>query len=135
MALVSSRIVLNSNLSGVQQVYISSGLGGHNKKLRFFGLFTTQNRENFTELQKGIVESEFRFQLEQANVDIEKFEIKDRYFIILMLVPFEIDIKSILQAAINECNQYGNFLDTKFLFTNVKILGDEEIANLLKKKD
>jgi hypothetical protein len=52
-----------------------------------------------------------------------------------MLVPFDVNIKSILQAAINECNQYGNFLDTKFLFTNVKILSEEEIANLLKKKD
>lgn len=134
MALVSSRIVLNSNLSGKQQVYISSGLGGHDKKLRFFGLFTTQNRENFTDLQKNIVESEFTFQLEQANVDIEKFEIKDNYFTILMLVPFDVDIKSILQAAIDECNQYGNFLDAKFLFTNVKILSDEEIENLLKKK-
>lgn len=135
MALVSSRIVLNSNLSGKQQVYISSGLGGHDKKLRFFALFTTQNRENFTDLQKNIIESEFRFQLEQADVDIEKFEIEDNYFTILMLVPFDVNIKSILQAAIDECNQYGNFLDTKFLFTNVKILGEEEITNLLKKKD
>jgi REP element-mobilizing transposase RayT len=98
-------------------------------------LFTTQNRENFTDLQKNIIESEFRFQLEQADVDIEKFEIEDNYFTILMLVPFDVNIKSILQAAINECNQYGNFLDTKFLFTNVKILSEEEIANLLKKKD
>jgi hypothetical protein len=73
--------------------------------------------------------------LEQADVDIEKFEIEDNYFTILMLVPFDVNIKSILQAAIDECNQYGNFLDTKFLFTNVKILGEEEITNLLKKKD
>ena len=73
--------------------------------------------------------------MEQADVDIEKFEIEDNYFTILMLVPFDVNIKSILQAAINECNQYGNFLDTKFLFTNVKILSEEEIANLLKKKD
>src|SRR5690554_6102730 len=36
MALVSSRIVLSSDLSGQQQVYISTGLGGQEKKLRFF---------------------------------------------------------------------------------------------------
>lgn len=42
MALVSSRIILSSDLSGQQQVYISSGLGGHDKKLRFFALFTTK---------------------------------------------------------------------------------------------
>lgn len=135
MALVSSRIVLSSNLSGQQQVYISSGLGGHDKKLRFFALFTAQHSEIFTDLQKEIIESEFKFQLRKANVEIEKFEINKHYFTILMLVPFDIDLKSNLQAAIDECNQYGNFLDSKFLFTNIKMLTEEEIENLLKKKD
>ena len=134
MALVSSRIVLSSDLSGQQQVYISSGLGGQDKKLRFFGLFTTNERQELTDLQKEIVEREFFFQLQKADVVIEKFEIKDKYFTILMLFSFDKDVKSILNAAINECNQYGNFIDRKFLFTNVKVLNEKEIDNLLQKK-
>ena len=131
MALVSSRIVLSSDLSGHQQVYISSGLGGHDKKLRFFSLFTTQDRQFFSDLQKEIVEREFSFQLQQAEIVIEKFEIKDNYFTILMLFSFEKDAKSSLNAAVTECNQYGNFLDSRFLFTNVKVLTEKEIAHLL----
>ena len=127
MALVSSRIILSSELSGQQQVYISSGLGGHDKKLRFFSAFTTTNREPFTELQKEIVEREFNFQLQKADVIIEKFEIKEKYFTILMLFAFDIDAKSILNEAVAECNEYGNFLDTRFLFTNVKVLNDKEL--------
>ena len=134
MALVSSRIVLSSDLSGHQQVYISSGLGGHDKKLRFFALFTTQNRQGFTELQREIVEREFSFQLQKAEVMIEKFEIKDNYFTILMLFSFDKDAKSSLNAAVTECNQYGNFLDPRFLFTNVKVLTEKEITHLLDKK-
>ncbi|MBF6628370.1 MAG: hypothetical protein ITG04_07665 [Proteiniphilum sp.] len=134
MALVSSRIVLSSDLSGQQQVYISSGLGGQDKKLRFFGLFTTNERQELTDLQKEIVEREFFFQLQKADVVIEKFEIKDKYFTILMLFSFDKDVKSSLNAAINECNQYGNFIDRKFLFTNVKVLNEKEIDNLLQKK-
>lgn len=134
MALVSSRIVLNSDLSGQQQIYISSGLGGHEKKLRFFSLFTTLKREIFTTLQKEIVEREFKFQLEKSDVEIEKFEVHDNYFTILMLFPFDIDIKSSLNAAVNECNQYGNFLDTRYLFTNVKVLSEKEIESLLQNK-
>lgn len=133
MALVSSRIVLSSDLSGQQQVYISSGLGGQDKKLRFFGLFTTNERQELTDLQKEIVEREFFFQLQKADVVIEKFEIKDKYFTILMLFSFDKDVKSSLNAAINECNQYGNFIDRKFLFTNVKVLNEKEIDNLLQK--
>jgi hypothetical protein len=51
-----------------------------------------------------------------------------------MLFPFDKDVKSNLSAAIAECNQYGNFLDAKFLFTNVKVLSEKEIENILEKK-
>ncbi len=135
MALVSSRIILSSDLSGQQQIYVSSGLGGHDKRLRFFALFTTNNRGSLTDLQREIVEREFQFQLQQAEVEIEKFEIKDNYFTILMLFPIEKDVRTNLNAAVNECNQYGNFLDPRFLFTNVKILSESEIENLLTKKN
>ncbi|HKM45588.1 MAG TPA: hypothetical protein VJY12_09045, partial [Dysgonamonadaceae bacterium] len=40
IALIGCRIALSSDLSGKKQVYISSGLGGHENKLRFFSLFT-----------------------------------------------------------------------------------------------
>lgn len=134
MALVSSRIVLSSDLSGQQQVYISTGLGGQDKKLRFFSLFTTEDREPFTDLQKEIVEREFRFQLEKADIVIEKFETMGNYFTIQMLFSFDMNAKACLDAAVRECNQYGNFLETRFLFTNVKVLSEKEIENLLLRK-
>ena len=100
----------------------------------FRSLFTTNNRQPFTDLQKEIVEREFTFQIKKAEVEIEKFDIKDNYFTILMLFPIDIDAKLSLNAAVAECNQYGDFLDTKFLFTNVKILSESEIGKMLKKE-
>ena len=131
IALLGSRIGLNRDLLGKPQIYISSGLGGHDKKMRFFTLFITREHENFTEVQKELVEREFKFQLEGEDVEIETFEIKNNYFTILFLFPFKTDVRAILQSAIEECNQYGNFLDDKFLFTNVKVFSDEEIQKLL----
>ena len=134
IALVGSRIMLNSDLLGKQQVFISSGLGGHDNKLRCYALFSGPNSEDFTDLQKQIVEREFKFQFETANVEIEKFEIKEYYFSILMLFPYDVDVRSILQAAIEEINKYGNFLDHKYLFTNTKVMSDVEIQRILMKK-
>ena len=131
IALLGSRIGLDTELSGKPQIYISSGLGGHNKKLRFFTLFISSSLENFTDLQKQIVEREFKFQLEGADVVIESFDIEANYFSILFLFPFKTDVRAILQSAIEECNQYGDFLDSKFLFTNVKVFSDKEIQKLL----
>jgi hypothetical protein len=135
IALLGSRISLYSDLSGKPQTYISSGLGGHDKKLRFFALFISPTRENFTDHQKELIEREFRFQLESAEVDIETFEIEDNYFSILLLFPFRTDVRAILQSAIEECNQYGNFLDQKFLFTNVKVFTQEEIQKMIDNND
>lgn len=134
MALVSSRIVLSSDLSGQQQIYISSGLGGYDKKLRFFALFATKDRKEFTGFQKEIIEREFAFQLKKTDVTIESFDIKENYFTILMLFPFDCDVKSNMVDAVTECNQYGDFLDARFLFTNVKVLSEKEIETLLKKE-
>lgn len=134
MALVSSRIILTSDLSGQQQIYVSSGLGGQDRKLRFFSLFTTSNRQEFTDLQKEMIEREFTFHLNSIDVIIEQIDIKSNYFTLLILFPFDEDIKSRLNSAVKECNQYGNFLDARFLFTNVKILNEKEIETLLGKK-
>lgn len=134
MALVSSRIILTSDLSGQQQIYVSSGLGGQDKKLRFFSLFTTSNRQEFTDLQKEMIEREFTFHLNSIDVVIEKMDIRSNYFTLLILFPLDEDIKSRLNSAVKECNQYGNFLDSRFLFTNVKILNEKEIETLLSKK-
>ena len=97
-------------------------------------MFTTNDRQPLTDLQKEIVDREFRFQLQQADVEIEKFEIKDNYFTLLMLFPLNSNVRASINEAVNEINQYGNFLDPKFLFTNVKILSEREIDKLLEKK-
>lgn len=135
MALLGSKIILSSNLSGQQQVYISSGLGGLDKKLRFFGLFSTQNREPLTDLQRKIIDREFRFQFRQNDIDIEEFDIKENYFTILMLFPIETDARDSISTTIEEINMYGNFLDTKYLFTNVSILEADEIEDILNRRN
>ncbi len=134
MALVGSRIILSSSLSGQQQVYISSGLGGIGKKLRFFGVFTSSDFTPFTDLQREIIDREFRFQFGQNEIDVESFEIVDNYFSILMLFPIEVDAKNIIMSILDEVNQYGDFVDNKYLFTNVKLLDEHEIQLLIEKK-
>jgi hypothetical protein len=51
-----------------------------------------------------------------------------------MLFPLNSNVRASINEAVNEINQYGNFLDPKFLFTNVKILSEREIDKLLEKK-
>lgn len=133
MALMESRMSLESELLDEKQIYISSGLGGCGEKLRFFVLLLPVNNIPFQEYQRQVVEREFNFFLPKNDCDIERLTVAGHYVELLFLVPVKVNIKTILDLAINECNQYGDFLSEIFTITNVKELTREEIETLINK--
>lgn len=133
MALMESRISLESELSDEKQIYISTGLGGKNGKLRFYVLLLSTDNKVFEEYQRQVVEREFAYSLPKAECEIERLTIEDKYVELVFLTPVKIDIKLVLDRVIVECNQYGNFLSEIFTVTNVKELTHEEIEEIINK--
>ena len=133
MALMESRISLESELSEEKQIYISTGLGGKNEKLRFYVLILSAGTKLFEDYQRQTIEREFVYYLPKENCEIERLTIGDQYVEMLFLVPVRADIKSILDRVIYECNQYGHFLSDTFTITNVKELSKEEVEQIIKK--
>lgn len=133
MALMESRISLESEFSDEKQIYISTGLGGKNEKLRFYVLFLAREKIPFQEFQKQVIEREFSYLLPHEGCEVERLNIDNQYAEMVFLVPIRADIKSILDKIITECNQYGNFLSSMYTITNVKELSQQEIAEVLTK--
>lgn len=133
MALMESRISLESEFSDEKQVYISTGLGGRNEKLRFFILVLSRDKKLFEDYQRKVIEREFTYILPQENCEIERLDVDTQHVEMVFLVPIRADIKGILDKAITECNQYGDFLSPAFTITNVKELSKEEIADIINK--
>lgn len=133
MALMESRISLESEFSGEKQIYISTGLGGKEEKLRFFVLFIAHNRLPFEEYQRQVIEREFPYTLSHQDCEIERLTIKANYVEMVFLVPVRADIKGILDKVISECNQYGDFLSKMFTITNAKELSESEVADLISR--
>ena len=133
MALMESRIALESELSDEKQIYISTGLGGKGEKLRFYVLILANELKPFLEYQKKVIEREFPYSLEKAGCEIERLTIGEKYMELVFLIPVRADIKQALDKVINECNQYGNFLSQVFTITNVKELSAEEVEEIIKK--
>ena len=52
MALMESRITLESELSGEKQIYISTGLGGKGESIRFYALVLSSEGKSFAEYQQ-----------------------------------------------------------------------------------
>ena len=133
MALMESRIALESELSDEKQVYISTGLGGKGEKLRFYVLILANELKPFQDYQRTVIEREFPYSLGKADCEIERLTINENYLELVFLIPVRTDIKLTLDLVIGECNQYGNFLSDVFTITNVKELSAEEVDEIIKK--
>jgi hypothetical protein len=133
MALMESRITLESELSGEKQIYISTGLGGKGQKLRFYVLILSSVAGPFLDYQRRVIEKEFGYTLPKEDCDVERLTVGDNCVELVFLVPVKADIKKILEEVIRECNLYGNFLSEIFTVTNVKELDPEEVGRIVEK--
>ncbi len=132
MALMESRISLESEFSNEKQIYISTGLGGKDERLRFFALFVSKDKLPFQEYQSHVIEREFPYLLSHENCEIERLaketvermpELTRRIFI----------ANRIHDKTYQEIADGGDFLSEMFTITNVKELSESEVADIISK--
>jgi hypothetical protein len=135
LALQESKMLLESLLLDENQIFISTGLGGKGNMLRYFVVLIGENIDEFSEFHKKIISSEFEFALKKDGCEFEKIEYQDNYATLLVLIPFEVPFQNVFRSALEECNQYGNFVKPNFLVTNVKSLSINEIKAFVEKNE
>ena len=133
LALLENKMLLESSLLEQNHILISSGLGGKNNKLRYFLVVFLKGGFLFDETRKKVILNEFEVVLKKNNCNSEKLRFYKNYFTLVVLVPLEISLKSAFTNAIDECNQFGDFLNDNYIITNVKKLNSKDIINFLKK--
>jgi hypothetical protein len=134
LALHESRMVLESKIMDENQVFISTGLGGRDEKLRYFVVLMTRSRIDLTESQQMIIKNEFEFILKKFDAELEESHFSGSLATILMLLPMKFSLKSVFKEAIDECNRYGDFLNDDFIVTNVRVLSFQEIEEFLERR-
>lgn len=133
LALMQARIVLESKFSDEKQIFISTGLGGKGEKLRFYAFFKSDRLTPFSAYQKELIDKEFSFSVQKREGEIEQLTISELWFSLVFLISIHENVKTLLEETIEECNQYGNFIDKNFVITNIKVFGREDIQNELLK--
>ena len=134
LALQESRMHMESDLLEENQVFISTGLGGKGTKLRYFVVLIARNREMINETQQKFIRIEFPEVLNRFNGEVEEFEFSGYLAAVTLLLPIQHPVKQAFNAAIETCNQYGDFLRENFIVTNVRRLSFEEIVNYIEQK-
>ena len=133
IALQQNRMLLLSSLQDNPGVFISSGLGGVDSRLRFFCIFPFKKNKVIEDFQKKLFQDESKLRVSDADGIIEEFNAYDDFFTLTLLLRVETDIKTMLDDLITECNKYGDFINKNTIVTNVKILSEIEIKHILKK--
>ena len=136
LALQESRMIIQSSLLGEQQVFISTGLGGKGQNIRYFVAMTHADPNMmFNDSQQKLVESEFRFFLTKSEGVLEEISFEDRFALAIFLFPLKKNLHTIFKSFIDECNQYGSFLNEDVIITNVKKLTYSELIEFINKND
>lgn len=132
LALQESRMLIKSTLLDEKQIFISTGLGGKGKKLRYYVVFITRPQGSvLTKTQQKLLKDELIFALKQENGDFESIDFSEGFAASLLLLPIKVNLKDFFNELVNECNQYGNFLEEDLILTNVKILSGSEIIDYI----
>lgn len=132
LALQESRMLIQSSLLDEQQVFISTGLGGKGKKLRYYVVFINRDDQKIlNKTQQKLLKNELVFELKANDGEFESMDFMEGFSTSLVMLPLQSDIKNVFRNVIEECNQYGDFLDDDIIVTNVKIMSRSEIIQLL----
>ena len=132
LAMQESRMLLESTFLDENQVFISTGLGGKGQKLRYFIVFLTKDEHIFEEYQKKVIQNEILYNFKKYDAEVEEIQFSEAFCTIKAIIPIQVPLNLIFENAINECNQFGDFLQMNFIVTNVKDLTFDEINDILK---
>lgn len=134
LSLHESRMQLESRIMDENQVFISTGLGGKDQKLRYFVVVMTRTRTDLTATHQMVIQNEFEYILRKFDAELEEIKFSGYLSTIMLLLPMYYSLRTVFTEAINECNRYGDFLNEDFIVTNVKTLSFQEIKEFLERK-
>ncbi|MDR2497468.1 MAG: hypothetical protein LBD21_10125 [Tannerellaceae bacterium] len=131
MALMECRISIESELLDEKRIYISTGMGGRDNKLRYYVLMVAEGKKPFLPYQREMIEREAPFLLSGVDCEVERITVHDIYCEMVMLAPFSTNLRALLMNLLEECNRYGNFISHRITITNIRELKDAEIRRMI----
>jgi hypothetical protein len=135
LALHQNRLLLESKLLEENKVLITTGLGGKGLKLRYFIVFFTNDGSSLSSLQQKIIKSELEYSLSKNEAEVEDLIFEEGFASVLSMVPIRVPVQQLFDKVIKECNQFGDFLFSDYVITNVKVLSIGEVKELLTRNN
>ncbi len=130
LACQQAKMFLESKLLEETKIYIASGMGGKDHRLRYsFAIYT--DNDSFSKYQTDIVKGELQYFFKKEDCILEQIYFDGKFAIATCLVPVFVDLVNLLQKVLDEINQYGNFLSPNVFITNEKKINIKELEKII----
>ncbi len=120
LACQQCQMFLESSLLDESKIYVASGLGGKEHRLRYIFVLAGAEKNEYNDFQKKVISNETDYFLSKCDSFCESIVYIENYAVCTVLVPLAEDIVALVQAIIDEVNQYGNFVTPSIFITNEK---------------
>ncbi len=131
LALQEARMFLESELLDESHGFILSGLGGKGNKLRYFMALVAAIPNSLTTYQHQIVDLEIQTACREFDAELENVNFNMDYVSYTALIPLDVPVGDMIEIVIERCNELGDFLSPDYLITNIEIIPDEQIAEII----
>lgn len=120
LACQQCQMFLESSLMDESTIYVASGLGGKEHRLRYIFVLAGIEKFEFSDFQKKVISNETDYYLKKCDSMSENLQFEANYAICTALVPLSEDVVALVESIIAEVNQYGNFVSPSIFITNEK---------------
>ncbi len=112
--------------------FISTGLGGKDKKLRYYFIVSTKESRPLTVAERENLREGFKKSSDEYGAEIEGITIENNYAMVGILIPMDVAVGEFIEEGIRRCNKTRQILLKDYYVTNVKKPTNEEISKYIK---
>jgi hypothetical protein len=131
LAFKESRLLIESKLLDENQVLISTGLGGKGLRLRYYTVLISDGQKPFTVFEQETIKKELEYSLRKYGGEPEKINFDRELCSALSIIPLQAPVQRLFDEIVAECNHYGNFLNSEYIITNVRVFSNQEIREMI----
>lgn len=126
------RTTLEASLLNESYAMVSSGMGGDGTRLRYFAALSTLSKQEWSATQQHLLHEELLLAAKSHDAVVETVDFAGRFAKIVLLVPLSDYPNVVVSKAANICNELGEFIDPREVFTNVFRMPNEELEKIFE---
>ena len=131
MAIQENLMSLENYLNNENIGMISTGLGGKGDKLRYYFAVVSKNCEPFTKSQQDIIKNEYESICKENRTEIEKINFSLDYAELIILMPMDVALDTIVARGIIRSNEFGDFISEDYYAANTEIPTTVELQKII----